>query len=67
MVLLMEEVLSDTIVKNGFELHNLKHISVSQVNKFREAPDVWAAQYLGKQRFPFGAPAVQGKADAAAR
>jgi len=69
MVLLMEEVLIDTAnnrkqveIKNGFELHNLKHISVSQVNKFREAPDVWAAQYLGKQRFPFGAAAVQGKA-----
>lgn len=48
--------------KNGFQLHNLKHISVSQVNKFREAPDAWAAQYLGKHRFPFGAAAVQGKA-----
>lgn len=69
MVLLMEGLLNNTSVKkqqadikNGFELHNLKHISVSQVNKFREAPDAWAAQYLGKQRFPFGAAAVQGKA-----
>lgn len=65
----MVEMLIDTAnnrkqieIKNGFELHNLKHISVSQVNKFREAPDAWAAQYLGKQRFPFGAAAVQGKA-----
>lgn len=49
-------------IKNGFELHRLRHISVSQVNKFREAPDVWAAQYLAKQKFPFGAAAVQGKA-----
>ena len=47
---------------NGFDMHNLKHVSVSQVNKFREAPDAWVAQYLGKQRFPFGAAAVQGKA-----
>lgn len=62
MVLLMEEVLNSTTDKNGFQLHNLKHISVSQVNKFREAPDAWAAQYLGKHRFPFGAAAVQGKA-----
>ena len=61
-VLLLEIMLKDKIYKNGFELHDLKHISVSQVNKFREAPDAWAAQYLGKQRFPFGAPAVQGKA-----
>lgn len=65
----MEEVLNNTAnktkqtqIKNGFELHNLKHISVSQVNKFREAPDAWVAQYLGKQRFPFGPAAVQGKA-----
>ena len=47
---------------SGFDMHNLKHVSVSQVNKFREAPDAWVAQYLGKQKFPFGAPAVQGKA-----
>lgn len=54
--------MNSTTDKNGFQLHNLKHISVSQVNKFREAPDAWAAQYLGKHRFPFGAAAVQGKA-----
>lgn len=54
--------MNNTIDTNGFDLHNLKHISVSQVNKFREAPDAWAAQYLGKHRFPFGAAAVQGKA-----
>ncbi len=48
--------------KNGFEIHGLKRISVSNVNKFREAPDAWACQYLGKQRFPSGWAAVQGQA-----
>ena len=48
--------------KNGFEIHGLKRISVSNVNKFREAPDAWAVQYLGKQRFPSGWAAVQGQA-----
>jgi len=47
---------------NGFELHGLKRISVSNVNKFREAPDAWACQYLGKKRFPSGWAAVQGQA-----
>jgi len=47
---------------NGFELHGLKRISVSNVNKFREAPDAWAVQYLGKQRFPSGWAAIQGQA-----
>ena len=35
---------------------------MSNVNKFREAPDAWAVQYLGKQRFPSGWAAVQGQA-----
>lgn len=49
-------------IKNGFEMHNLKHVSVSQINKFREAPDAWLAQYLLKHRFPYGFAAVQGLA-----
>ena len=48
--------------KNGVAIHGLKRISVSNVNKFREAPDAWACQYLGKQRFPSGWAAVQGQA-----
>ncbi len=48
--------------KNGFEIHGLKRISVSNVNKFREAPDAWACQYLGKKKFPSGWAAVQGQA-----
>ena len=45
---------------NGFQLHKLKHTSVSQGNKFREAPDSWLCQYLGKARFPTGWAAIQG-------
>lgn len=47
---------------NGFITHGLDRISVSQVNKFREAPDAWACQYLGKMRFPSGWAAFQGHA-----
>ena len=47
---------------NGFVTHNIKRISVSQINKWREAPDAYLCQYLGKATFPFGMAAVQGKA-----
>jgi hypothetical protein len=47
---------------NGFITHGIKRISVSNVNKFREAPDAWACQYLGGHRFPTGWAAVQGQA-----
>ena len=49
-------------IKNGFEMHNRKHVSVSQINKFREAPDAWLAQYLMGKRFPYGFAAMQGLA-----
>tara|TARA_B100000965_G_C19524558_1_gene728156 strand:- start:301 stop:1128 length:828 start_codon:yes stop_codon:yes gene_type:complete len=48
--------------RNGFQAHNLKHVSVSQINKFREAPDSWLCQYLGGAKFPFGWAAIQGVA-----
>lgn len=54
--------MTDKNLQNGFDAHNLNHISVSQVNKFREASDAWAVQYLFKQKFPFGPAALQGKA-----
>lgn len=47
---------------NGFITHGIERISVSNANKFREAPDAWACQYLGKYRFPTGWAAVQGQA-----
>ena len=52
----------DNSLQNGFQLHDIKRISVSQINKWREAPDAYLAQYLGKAKFPFGIAAVQGKA-----
>ena len=54
--------MTDNDRQNGFVTHNIKRISVSNVNTFREAPDVWVARYLGKVRFPSGFAAVQGKA-----
>ena len=54
--------MTDKINKNGFELHNLKHVSVSQANKWREAPDAWIAQYLYGHKSPYGYPALQGLA-----
>ena len=54
--------MTDKINKNGFELHNLKHVSVSQANKFREAPDAWIADKLYGYKSPYGYPALQGLA-----
>tara|TARA_B100000902_G_scaffold59611_1_gene66612 strand:- start:6673 stop:7524 length:852 start_codon:yes stop_codon:yes gene_type:complete len=65
MVLFMEKVLKtefDNKQHNGFELHGLKHISVSQVNKFRSASDAWFAQYMMNKKFPIGVSAWQGLA-----
>ncbi len=53
---------TDNGLQNGFETHNIERISVSQINKWREAPDAYLCQYLGKAKFPFGIAAVQGKA-----
>lgn len=46
--------------KNGFQMHGLSRVSVSQMNKFREAPDAWACQYLGGAKFSVGWAAIQG-------
>mgnify|MGYP001233254766 CR=1 FL=1 len=54
--------MTDNGLQNGFATHNIKRISVSQINKWRESPDSYVCQYLGKAKFPFGMPAVQGKA-----
>ena len=58
----MASVSINTVYKNGFTTHGIERISVSNVNKFREAPDAWACQYLGGHRFPTGWAAVQGQA-----
>lgn len=62
MVLLLAKVLKDEIDMNGFTKHKIKRISVSSVNKFREAPDAWACHYLGGARFGAGWAAWQGNA-----
>ena len=58
----MPDLSISTPNKNGFTTHGIERISVSNVNKYREAPDAWACQYLGGHRFPTGWPAVQGQA-----
>ena len=74
MVLCLEKVLKtefdkslqkykeDLNLQNGFEMHGLDHISVSQVNKFRTASDAWFAQYMMNKKFPVGVSAWQGLA-----
>ena len=57
-------MLKETINKNrnGFETHNIGHLSASSVNKAREAFDVWLVDKIGGARFPTNFPMWQGKA-----
>lgn len=48
------------VAMNGFGKFGIKHLSPSNINKFIQAPDVWAASYLYKIRFPFGYAALRG-------
>lgn len=45
---------------NGFEKHNIKHLSASSINLWTNAPDVWVAQYLFNKRGPMSAAAMRG-------
>ena len=45
---------------NGFQLHKLKHTSVSSANKWRDCPSAWACDKLGKAKFPTGWAAIKG-------
>lgn len=45
---------------NGFERHNLKHTSPSQINMWAEAPSAWAARYLFNKKFSFGVAPMIG-------
>lgn len=47
---------------NGFQLHKLKNVSISQTNKFRDTPSAWACEKLGKQKFPTNFAFIQGGA-----
>ena len=39
---------------NGFEKHNIDHLSASSINLWANAPDVWVMQYLHGVRTPMG-------------
>ena len=39
---------------NGFEKHNIDHLSASSINLWSNAPDVWVMQYLHGIRTPMG-------------
>ena len=45
---------------NGFEKHNIKHLSASSLNLWANAPDIWVAQYLFGERTGMGAAAWRG-------
>lgn len=45
---------------NGFEKHNLKHSSASQINMYAAAPCAWAAKYLFGAKFPYGVAPMVG-------
>jgi hypothetical protein len=45
---------------NGFERHNIDHLSASSINLWANAPDVWVMQYLHGLRTPMQAAAWRG-------
>jgi len=45
---------------NGFEKHNIDHLSASSVNLWSNAPDLWVMQYLYGLRTPMGAAPWRG-------
>lgn len=47
---------------NNFIKHGITHLSPSSVNKFADAPDAWAAQYLFGKKFSFSSAARGGVA-----
>jgi hypothetical protein len=49
-----------THTSNGFERHNIDHLSASSINLWANAPDVWVMQYLHGLRTPMGAAAWRG-------
>lgn len=45
---------------SGFEKHNIKHTSASQINMYADAPCAWVAQYLFGRKGKFGGAAKAG-------
>ena len=46
---------------NGFEKHNIKHLSASSINLFSNAPDVWVAKYILGHKQSFGPAPRRGQ------
>jgi len=64
MALFMEKMLKKTINKNrnGFQKHDIDHLSESSVNKANEPFDVCLCDKIGGAKFPTNYPMWQGKA-----
>ena len=45
---------------DGFQRHNIDHLSASSINLYANAPDVWVMQYLFGKRTAMGAAAWRG-------
>lgn len=39
---------------NGFQKHNIGHLSASSINLWINSPDVWVAKYLHNHKQSFG-------------
>jgi len=48
------------MTEDGFQKHNIDHLSASSINLWANAPDVWVMQYLHGVRTPMGAAAWRG-------
>jgi hypothetical protein len=48
------------MTEDGFQKHNIDHLSASSINLWANAPDVWVMQYLHGLRTPMGAAAWRG-------
>lgn len=48
--------------QNGFESHDIKHMSPSSINEWRDSPDTFLAKKLKGARFPSNFAMEQGKA-----
>jgi hypothetical protein len=49
-------------MSNGFEQHNIDHLSASSINMSMGSLSAWCVRYLMAQRFPSSAAAERGKA-----
>lgn len=46
--------------QNGFEMHGIKHSSISNINSWHDNPAQWVAKYCLKVRFPAGPAMIRG-------